>query len=204
MLVTPPAAAAAAPLSIRSLCSAPGSPSWTRMSTRPGARHRPLASITSAPPGASADGDARPDLGDSPADDQEAAAAVEPGRRVEQAGVDDDDGAAHAAGSPPVAGEHVEHGHPHRHAHLDLVQDGAAVDVVGDHAVDLDAAVHRPGVHDQRVRLGRAQLVVGQAVEVEVLGDRRHEAALHALGLQAQHHDDVHVLEAALHVGEGR
>ena len=39
MLVTPPAAAAPAPLAMVSICSSPGSRSCTRMSTSPGARH---------------------------------------------------------------------------------------------------------------------------------------------------------------------
>ena len=163
MLVTPPAAAAAAPLSIRSLCSAPGSPSWTRMSTRPGARHSPLASITSAPPGASAAVTAGPSSAIRAAHDQHPAARIEPGRRVEQPGIDDEDRPAHWAVLAQVPGQRVEHRHAHRHAHLDLIEDGAAVDVVGHHAVDLDAAVHRPRMHDQRVRLGRPQLVVGRA-----------------------------------------
>ena len=65
--------------------------------------------------------------------------------------------------------------------------------------VDLDAAVHRAGMHDQRVGLGEFELLVVEPEEVEIFADRRHEQALHALGLQAQHHDDVDVLQAALH-----
>src|SRR5882724_1214956 len=92
---------------------------------------------------------------------------------------------------PQRAREHVEAGHAHGDAHLHLLADQAAVDVVGHFAVDLDAAVHRPGMHDEGVRLGGGQLVVVEAEEVEVFADRRHEAALHALGLQPQHHHDV-------------
>jgi hypothetical protein len=50
-------------------------------------------------------------------------------------------------------------------------------------------------MHDQRVRLGELQLLVVEAEEAEILADRRHERALHALGLQPQHHDDVDVLQ---------
>jgi len=39
------------------------------------------------------------------------------------------------------AGQHFEAGHPHRHAHLDLLANQAAADIVGDLAADLDAAV---------------------------------------------------------------
>ena len=45
--------------------------------------------------------------------------------------------------------------------------------------------------------------VLVEAEEAEVLADRGHEAAVHALGLQAQHHDDVAILEALFHVDEG-
>ena len=62
--------------------------------------------------------------------------------------------------------------------------------------VDLDAAVHRAGMHDQCVGLGELELLVVEPEEVEIFADRGHEQALHALGLQAQHHDDVDVLQA--------
>ena len=52
IVVTPPAAAASPAVSIVSLCSSPGSRSCTRMSTRPGARHRPSQSTTSLTDGA--------------------------------------------------------------------------------------------------------------------------------------------------------
>src|ERR1700720_3330638 len=44
------------------------------------------------------------------------------------------------------AGEQVEHGHPHRDAVRDLLEDHR-VRPVGHLAGDLDAAVHRPGMH---------------------------------------------------------
>ena len=130
-------------------------------------------------------------------------------RGIEQAGVAGSSACAHgahgrrAATLPRVARpSSFEAGHAHGDAHLDLLADDAAVDVVGDLGVDLDAAVHRPGMHDQRVGFGGGELVVVEAEEVEILADRRHEAALHALGLQAQHHDDVDVFEALRHVVE--
>src|SRR6185437_954556 len=101
-----------------------------------------------------------------------------------------------------VAGQELKARHAHGDAHLDLVADDAAVDVVGDLAVDLDAAVHRPRMHDEGVGLGDGELVVVEAEEMKILACRRDEAAMHALGLQTQHHDDVDVLEAALHVVE--
>jgi hypothetical protein len=56
-------------------------------------------------------------------------------------------------------------------------------------------------VHDDGAGLGRAQLVVGEAVEAEVLAHGGHEAALHPLGLEAEHHHHVRTLQPALHVG---
>ena len=37
---------------------------------------------------------------------------------------------------------------------------------------------------------------------MEIFADRGDEAAVHALALQAEHHDDVGVAQAAAHVGE--
>ena len=51
-------------------------------------------------------------------------------------------------------------------------------------------------MHDERVGLGARQLLVIEAEEVEVLARRGHVGALHALALQAQHHDDVGAFEA--------
>ncbi len=39
-----------------------------------------------------------------------------------------------------------------------------------------------------------------EAEEVEILADRGHEAAVHALGLEPQHHHDVDAFEAGGHV----
>ena len=39
--------------------------------------------------------------------------------------------------------------------------------------------------HDQRVRLGEAQLLLVEAEETEILARRGHEAAAHSLALQA-------------------
>jgi hypothetical protein len=47
----------------------------------------------------------------------------------------------------------VQHGHAHGHAGLYLIQDHA-LRPIGDLFGDLDAAVHWPGVHHQRIGLG--------------------------------------------------
>ena len=41
-----------------------------------------------------------------------------------------------------------------------------------------------------------------EAEEMEVFAHRRHEVAIHALELEAQHHDDIGVGEALAHVVE--
>ena len=76
----------------------------------------------------------------------------------------------------------------------------ASLDVVGEVAVDLDAAIHRAGMHDQRVRLGRRQLVVVEAEEMEIFTDRGDEIAGHSLVLKAKHHNDINIFQAVLHI----
>ena len=141
------------------------------------------------------------DRGDAVAFDQQVAASRRarfPGRAAGRRGT-----AAGSRSGRPVAeirGQDLEAGHAHRDPHLDLLADEAAVDVVGDLAADLDAAVHRPGMHDQRIGLGGAQFVVVEPEEVEILAGRRHECAVHPLALQAQHHHDVDAGEPLGHV----
>ena len=95
------------------------------------------------------------------------------------------------------AGEQIEDRHAHRDAVGDLLQDhrGAAVRHL---ARDLDAAVHRSGVHDDDVVLGRRQPRGGQAEELEVLADRREGHPPLPLELDAQHHDHVGVADRLL------
>ena len=66
--------------------------------------------------------------------------------------------------------------------------------------VDLDAPVHRPGMHDQRAGLGVGQLFLIEAEIAEIFLGARHEGARHALALQPQHHHDVGVLQPRAHV----
>jgi hypothetical protein len=61
-----------------------------------------------------------------------------------------------AAFGAQVPRQQVHAGHPHRDAHFHLILNHAAVDVVGHLAVDLDAAVHRAGMHDDGIGLGKA------------------------------------------------
>src|SRR5262249_54949105 len=85
----------------------------------------------------------------------------------------------HGRAVAEIAGQDLEAGHAHRYPHLNLRADQAAVDVVGDLAADLDPAVHRARMHDQRVGLGGAQFVVIESEEVKILARRGHKGAVH-------------------------
>src|SRR5262245_6988243 len=56
-----------------------------------------------------------------------------------------------------------EHGHAHGDTHFDLLAD-QRLRAVGDGGVDLDAAIHRTGMHDERVGLGESELAAVQSI----------------------------------------
>src|SRR6476661_8756505 len=89
-----------------------------------------------------------------------------------------------------MARERFQHGHAHGDAHLNLLAD-ERLGPIGDLGGDLDAAVHRAGMHHERVGPRMRELVLVETEEAEILLHARHEGAVHALALQAQHHDDV-------------
>ena len=69
---------------------------------------------------------------------------------------------------------------------------------VGDCALDLDAAVHRPGMHHDRVAMSQPQSLLGEPVAAGVLLRIRNVAELgEALALHAQRHHDVGTADAA-------
>src|SRR5262245_11570812 len=214
MVVTPPAAAAWLAVAMVSRYSAPGSPTKARMSMRPGATTRPRQSTTSVPSGTPAAPMPRlasritpsamsrsPSMSRSRDGSRMRALASRIGRR-----------SAAIMGACPrplrpsrirqVPRQRLEHGHAHRHAHLDLLAD-QRMGAVGDRGVDLDAAVHPARMHDQRVGLGIGELLLVEAEIVEILLRRGHERAVHALALQAQHHHDVGVAQPLAHVAGG-
>ena len=78
---------------------------------------------------------------------QAPAAAASSARRGRRAGPD-------RLALSATADQQFEAGHAHGHAHFDLKRDQRPLGIVGDRAVDLDAAVHRAGMHDDRVRRG--------------------------------------------------
>src|ERR1700742_833760 len=89
-----------------------------------------------------------------------------------------------------VAGERLQHRHTHRHSHFHLFPD-QRLRAVGHDGVDLDTAGPRTGMHHERVRLGVGELLLVQPEIVEVLAGRGYERAVHAVALEAHHHDDV-------------
>ena len=116
---------------------------------------RRRASMISAPSRA----DVAADAGDPVVLDQQVAGLVEAARRVDQPRVADEE-RTHVHGSGgllPRSRVSISRQAMRTATPISTCwRISAAVDVVGDLAVDLDAAVHRPRMHDQRVRLGRA------------------------------------------------
>jgi hypothetical protein len=90
------------------------------------------------------------------------------------------------------------HRHAYRNPHFHLLLDHA-LRTVGNLRGDFDAAVHRAGMHDQRVLLGYFQFFGVEPVVAEIFAHRGHEGASHALALQAQHHHHVGILQAFFH-----
>src|SRR4051812_2440543 len=98
---------------------------------------------------------------------------------------------AFACGATPersAAGAGFEDGHANRDAGLNLIEDDAARSV-GDRVVDLDAAVHRAGVHDDRVCFRAREGLETETEGPAVLARRRDERVVESLALDAQHHD---------------
>src|SRR5439155_15239161 len=181
--VKPPAAAARVPLQIDSLCSCPGSRRCTCMSTSPGQTQWPVASSTRPPAGAAP----RPFSGA-----RRSATRPSTIRRSMTASV-------FVAGSitrPPLISklakraprQEVQHGHPHGDAVGDLLQDDR-IRTVGHGAVDLDAAVHRSGMHDDDVGPGAPGALGRQPEQVVVLAGRGERRALLPLRLVEKHRD---------------
>src|ERR1700678_2288888 len=202
MVVMPPAAAAWLADANVSRWLAPGSPTKARMSTRPGATILPAQLMMSVPSGTPAAPMPRLEsritpsairTSPGPSKSREGSTTRALASRIGRRSV------SMMSRVRQVAGERFEHRHPHRHSHFHLFAD-QRLGAVGDNRVDLDAAVHRSGMHHQRVRLGVGQLLLVEAEIVEIFLGRRHERTVHALALQPQHHHDVGAIEALAHV----
>ena len=145
------------------------------------------------------------DRGDAPVVDQHVGDGVELRRRVDDAAAADDDALAHSdplaarARAASCARDEPEHGHAHGDAVRHLLLD-VRLQAVRDFVADLDAFVHRAGMHDERAGLRAGEAVGVHLVEARVLARARHEAAVHALVLHAQRHHDVRALDRAVEV----
>ena len=105
---------------------------------------------------------------------------------------------------PARAEELEQHGHPHGDAVGDLLGDHGPGQLGGIDE-DLDAPVHRTGVHHQRV-VGQPAGPLGRQPEARaVLPQARHEGLLHALSLHPQQVQHVDLLDHRVEVvGGGR
>ena len=92
----------------------------------------------------------------------------------------------------------LQHGHPHRDAVLHLIQNHRPL-AVRHFRTQFAAAIDRPRMHHDRIRLGVRQMFQPQTVKTEVFA-RRHGRFMLPLQLHAQHHDDVGVADRLGHV----
>ena len=139
------------------------------------------------------------DLGDHPVDDphvdQTVVAVASTTRRPWMSTSPSDNG-------PSGSEQRPQHGHADRDAVRDLFGDERARGV-GDLARDLDPAVHRPGMHHERVGLAARRALDAESPARRVLAQRREQRLTDAFALDAQQVDDVdvgkHVVEVARH-----
>src|SRR5579872_2970904 len=188
MVVMPPVAAAWLAEAKVSRWPKPGSPQKARMSTSPGATILPLQLTTSVPSGTPAAPMPRfrsritPSAirrSPGPSKSREGSITRAFASRIGRRSVNM---RATSSRVRQVAGERFQHRHPHRHSHFHLLPDHR-LGAVGHDRVDLDAAVHRSGMHDKRIRLGISELLLVESEIVEIFTGGRHEGAVHALAL---------------------
>src|SRR5690349_15666405 len=166
MVVMPPAAAARLAEANVSRWLAPGSPTKARMSIRPGATTLPAQLMMSVPSGTPAAPMPRLEsrivpsaikTSPGPSKSLEGSTTRAFASRIGRRSV------SILSRVGQVAGQRFQHRHPHRHSHFDLLPD-QRLRAVGNRRVDFDAAVHRPGMHHQRIRLGVGELLLVEAV----------------------------------------
>src|SRR6201995_3823202 len=202
MVVMPPVAAAWLAGAKVSRWLAPGSPTKARMSIRPGATILPAQLMMSVPSGTPAAPIPRFEsritpsairMSPGPSKSREGSTTRALASRIGRRSV------SMMSRVRQVAGQCFEHRHPHRHSHFHLFAD-QRLRAVGHDRVDLDAPVHRPRMHHQRIGLCIRQFLLVEPKVVKIFLARRHERAVHALALQPQHHDDVGAVQAFAHV----
>src|ERR1700760_1605056 len=183
MVVMPPVAAAWLAEANVSRWLAPGSPTKARMSIRPGATTLPAQLITSVPSGTPAAPIPRLRSRMTPS-----AISTSPGPSKSREGSTTRAFASRIGRRSvsmtsrvrQVAGECFQHRHPHRHSHFDLFADQRLRAVRHD-GVDFHAAIHRAGMHHQRIRLGVSELLLVEPEIMKIFLARGHERAVHAL-----------------------
>src|SRR5712664_3349374 len=180
MVVMPPVAAAWLADAKVSRWLAPGSPTKARMSISPGATILPAQLTISVPSGTPAAPMPRLDsrmvpsairTSPTPSKSREGSIRRALASRIGRRSVN------MISRVRQVAGERLEHCHPHRHSHFHLLADQRLC-AVGDNRVDLDAAVHRPVMHHQRVGFGIGQLLLVEPGILPLFRPRPEEAGL--------------------------
>src|SRR5664279_4918798 len=182
MVGMPPVAAAWLAEANVSRWLAPGSPTKARMSINPGATILPAQLMMSVPSGTPAAPMPRLEsritpsairTSPTPSKSREGSIRRALASRIGRRSV------SMRSRVRQVAGQRFEHRHPHRHSHFHLFADQRLRAIRHDR-VDLDAAVHRPGMHHQRVRLGIGQLLLVEPEIMKIFLGRGHERAVHA------------------------
>src|SRR3954453_1182492 len=201
MVVMPPAAAAWLAEAKVSRWLAPGSPTKARMSISPGATIMPAQLMMSVPSGTPAAPMPRLESRITPS-----AIRTSPGPSKSREGSTTRALASRMgrrsvsmSGVRQVAGECFQHRPPHRPPHFHLFAD-QRLRAIGHERVDLHAAVHRTGMHHQRIGFCISELLLVETEIMKILAGRGHERAVHALALQPQHHHDIRAVEALAHV----
>src|SRR3954468_5807282 len=162
MVVMPPAAAAWLAEAKVSRWLAPGSPTKARISIIPGATILPAQLMISVPSGTPAAPMPRLEsriapsairTSPMPSKSREGSIRRALASRIGRRSV------SMMSRIRQVAGERFEHRHPHRHSHFHLFAD-QRLRAVGDDRVDFDTAVHRTGMHHQRIGFCVSELLL--------------------------------------------
>src|SRR6266850_6063962 len=170
MVVMPPVAAAWLADAKVSRWLAPGSPTKARMSIKPGATILPAQLTMSVPSGTPAAPMPRRDsritpsaISTSPTMSRSREGSIRRAlaSRIGRRSV------SMMSRVGQVAGQRFQHRHAHCHSHFHLFAD-QRLRAVGDDGVDLDAAVHRPRMHHQRVRFCISEFFLVEPEIVEV------------------------------------
>ena len=201
--VKPPAAAAAVPVAMVSLCGWPGSRRCTCRSMKPGATMQPFALSVS--------------FGEAFSMPGAASSATRPSRS--RTSMSRSRPLAGSMTRPPVMSNVVSvfwlvrllhraafrHSREDGHAGLDSVGDlfvHAGLRAVGDFVGEFEAAHDRPGMHDDGVGLGQLH-ALRRDLEVRDVVFEADLPAGEALLLDAQRHDDVGALQGDIEIVAG-